>query len=112
MRRFFVVIFLLAFGLPVFCDGAPSPRVNTVTPDSGAVTVEFTAAGENLGKAMVAELYVTDGKNDVKVTLIEQTAEAIKFKVPGTVKAGRYGLMILTSDRMQFIEQPVKLTIE
>ena len=111
MRRYSVVLILVALVLPVFGQTA-SPRLSTVTPDTGKAEVEFTAAGENLGKAQVAELYLTDGKNDVKLIVTEQTNEAIKFKAPASVKPGRYGLMILTGDRKQFIEQPVKLTIE
>ena len=89
-----------------------SPRLNTVTPDSGKATAEFVAAGENLTRDSMKELYLTDGKDDIKVTIVAQKAESIQFKVPGTVKPGRYGLMILTADGKQFLEQPVKLTIE
>lgn len=112
MNHFSVVLLLVATAIAGFGQAGGSPRISTVTPDTGAVSVEFTAAGENLGKASVAELYLTDGKNDAKVEVSEQTDASIKFKAPGTVKAGRYSLMILTGDRKQFIEQPVKLTIE
>src|ERR1039457_132412 len=50
------------------------PRMNTVDPGSGKAGDEITVAGENLEKAQVAKLYLTDGKNDVLVDLItEQT---------------------------------------
>lgn len=112
MRRFSVVLFVLALGLPLFGDGMVWPRITSVTPDTGKAAMEYTTAGENLSKAQVAELYLTDGKADIKMEVIAQSKDAIKFKVPGSVKAGRYGLLVLTSDRLQFIEQPVKLTIE
>ena len=89
-----------------------SPRLATVTPDTGKATVEYSAAGENLAKDAVKGLYLTDGKDDIKVEIVTQKDVAIQFKVPGATKPGRYSLMILTADGKQFLEQPVKLTIE
>jgi len=89
-----------------------SPKLNTVEPMSGKAEAEFTAAGENLDKNMVAELYLTDGKNDIKTKITSQAAAAIKFTAPATIKAGRYSLMLLTADKTRFLEQPVKVTIE
>ena len=65
------------------------------------------AAGEDCDKAKVVELYLTDGTNDHKVVIIEQSAQAIKFKVPAT-KPGRYALMIKTGGSdAKLLEQPV-----
>lgn len=89
-----------------------APRLASVTPDTGNAATEFTAAGENLAKAGVAEMYLTDGKNDLKVVIVSQESEAIKFKPDPATKPGRYSLMLLTGDRKMFLEQPVKLTIE
>ena len=44
--------------------------------------------------------------------IVTQKDEAIQFKVPPHTKPGRYSLMILSADGKQFLEQPVKLTIE
>ena len=90
----------------------PSPKLNTVSPASGKTDVEFTAEGENLTKTYVADLYLTDGTNDIKVSITAQEAASIKFKAPAKVKPGRYALMLLTADRARFLEQPVKVTIE
>jgi hypothetical protein len=84
----------------------------TVAPDTGKAGGEFVVSGENLAKANVAELFLTDGKIDIQVAITTQEDAAIKFKAPATVKAGAYRLMTLTGDRKQLIEQPVKLTIE
>ncbi len=89
------------------------PRLSTVTPDTGKAGTEFTAEGENLTKASVAELYLTDGKLDMKVVVVEQTATSIKFKAPANVKPGRFNLMVLTVGASpKLLEQPVKVTIE
>ena len=106
-----LAVFALALSGLTQSAQAPSPRMATVTPDTGNAATEFTCTGENLGKDQVAELYLTDGKNDVKAQIVEQAREQIKFK-PGAAKPGRYSLMILTADKTRFIEQPVRLTIE
>ena len=91
---------------------APSPRLTTVTPMEGKAGEEFVTAGENLEKKNVADLYLTDGKNDMKVQIVEQNEKEIKFKPPVSVKPGRYSLMLLTGDKTRYLEQPVKLTIQ
>lgn len=91
---------------------AVSPSIDTVDPPNGKVGTVITATGQNLQKAMVAKLYLTDGKNDLQVDVTEQTATSIKFKIP--VKAtGRMSLMVLTSDKEpKLMELPVKVSID
>lgn len=73
----------------------------------------MTVSGENLDKKNVAEIYLTDGKEDVKLPVVEQTAATIKFKLPANVKAGRFSLMLLTAGAdPKLIEQPVKVTVQ
>ena len=111
MRQLFAGLFLVALSVALIAQNK-SPRMATVTPDTGKATDEYSAAGENLTKDSVKELYLTNGKDDIKVQIVTQKEESIQFKVPGSVKPGRYSLMILTADGKQFLEQPVKLTIE
>jgi hypothetical protein len=90
------------------------PRCVSVEPMSGKVGTEIVVTGENLGKEHVAELYFTDGKNDIKVVMSEQTATEIKCKIPPKVEVGvRYKLMVLTKGKEpKLIEQPVRVEIE
>jgi len=89
------------------------PRLTGVDPDSGKAGDVITAAGEHLDKAAVAKLYLTDGKNDLVVEMTEQTASAIKFKIPAKAAPGRFSLMFLTTGKEpKLIEQPVKVTVE
>jgi hypothetical protein len=55
---------------------------------------------------------LTDGKNDTKVQIDEQSGTEIKFKVPASMKAGRYHLLVLTANKASMIEQPVVFTVE
>lgn len=94
--------------------GAQSmPRLLTVEPADCKAGAEAVVKGENLSKTAVAELYLTDGKNDVKVTIVTQAADNIKFKIPAEAKAGRFSLMLMTAGAdPKLIEQPVKMNVQ
>jgi len=90
-----------------------SPRMKTVEPGNGKVGDELTVAGENLDTKFVREVYLTDGKNDIKVEVTQQTSETIKLKIPPRAKPGRYSLMVLTTEKPpKLIEQPVRCTVD
>ncbi|HTQ56804.1 MAG TPA: IPT/TIG domain-containing protein [Bryobacteraceae bacterium] len=103
---------LLAASFAAFAQ-QPAPRMTSVDPMNGRVGDEITVSGENLEKAQVAKVYLTDGKNDVLLELTEQSATTVKFKIPAKAQAGRFALMLLTTGKEpKLIEQPVKLTVE
>jgi hypothetical protein len=97
----------------VVCAQQPMPRMSTVDPGNGKTGDVITVAGENLQKDQVAKVYLTDGKNDVLVEIVEQSATAIKFKIPAKVQPGRLALMVLTTGKdAKLMEQPVKVQID
>ncbi|MCX6632085.1 MAG: IPT/TIG domain-containing protein [Candidatus Solibacter sp.] len=111
MKLSSVVALLFAATLVLFAQEA-MPRMSSVDPTNGKAGDVVAVTGENLDKANVGKVYVTDGKNDVVCEITEQTATAIKFKIPAKV-TGRMALMILTVGKEpKLIEQPVKVTIE
>ena len=111
MRVSFIIA-LLAAAL-VAAAQQPMPRMTSVDPPNGKSGAILTVAGENLEKDHVAKVFLTDGKNDTPVEITEQTATAIKFKIPEKVTAGRFALMLLTAGKEpKLIEQPVKVTVE
>jgi hypothetical protein len=90
---------------------AAMPRMTAVDPGEGKPGDTITVTGENLEKANVAEIYLTDGKNDLKLQVLEQAATTVKVKVPNNCKPGRWALMVLTTGKdPKLIEQPVKFT--
>ena|SRR5579883_1306397 len=93
--------------------GQPAmPRMVSVDPGNGKVGDVLVVSGENLAKAAVAKVYLTDSKNDFEVTIVEQSDTAIKFKIPAKA-TGRLALMVLTSGKDgKLIEQPVKVQID
>jgi len=89
------------------------PRMTSVDPVTTKPGAEVVAGGENLDKTHVAEVFLTDGEHDTKVEVLDQSASAIRFKVPDSMKPGRFSLMVLTATKPpRLIEQPVRLTVE
>ena len=115
MRNSVLTLALLsALALPGLLRGQNTmPLLNGVEPTAGKIGDVLTATGTNLDPEKVAALYLTDGKNDVKVVITEQTSDLIKFKIPSGTKAGRFALLILTGGKgAALIEEPVKVTVE
>ena len=112
MKLSLIVPLLLAASLAAYSQQA-MPRMTAVDPGNGKIGDVITVAGENLEKDQVAKVFLTDGKNDVPVDITDQTATAIKFKIPAKATPGRFALMLLTSGKEpKLIEQPVKVTVE
>jgi hypothetical protein len=118
MRRTFAaakVIALLCCAGTLWAQGR-FPRVTMVNPMRAKIGDTITATGENLDKDNVAEFFLTDTNNDYKVQVTEQSATAIKFTVPDSLKAGRFGLVARTpgteANPPKDYVQPVKLTVE
>jgi hypothetical protein len=111
MKLSSIVLLLFAATLVLFGQEA-MPRMSSVDPSSGKAGDEVTVAGENLDKASVAKVYLTDGKNDIVCEVTGQTATEIKLKIPAKA-TGRMALMILTTGKEpKLIEQPVKVSVE
>jgi hypothetical protein len=111
MKHSRLVLLVLAACLAAFAQQS-MPRMTSVEPGAGKAGDVIVVAGENLTKAAVAKVYLTDGKNDIEVQVTEQSATTLKFKIPARAK-GRLALMIETSGKdAKQIEQPVKLTVE
>jgi hypothetical protein len=86
-----------------------APQVTGVDPASGKVNDILTVSGNNLGKASVSSVYLSDDKNDYKAAIVDQSDDKITVKVP-QVKAGDYNVSIQVGDKL-FIK-PVKFKVE
>jgi hypothetical protein len=70
-------------------------------------------SGVSLGPNKIDEVYLTDHKFDMKVKVVEQKGDLIRFRVPPFAKPGRMQLLLLTKgDRPLFLEQPAYVVIE
>ena len=110
MRTCFVVGVLLA-SAAAMVGFQGTPRCSAVDPDTAKTGDTVNATCEDADKNAGAELYLTDGKVDTKVAVMEKSGDKIKFQVP-RIKPGRYHLAFLTANKASIIEQPVVLTVE
>ncbi|HTW66913.1 MAG TPA: hypothetical protein VME17_19975 [Bryobacteraceae bacterium] len=110
MHTCFVVGLLLASAAAM--EGFQGiPRCSAIDPDTAKAGDTVGVTCLHADKSNVAEVYLTDGKNDTKVAVVEQSADKIKFQVPN-MKPGRYHLMFLTANKSSMVEQPVVLTVQ
>lgn len=106
-------IAVLAAGLVWAEDKSGAPYMKSVEPATAKSGAVVKVLGEFLDKTRVAEVYLTKGQTDLKVEIVEQTVEFIRFKVPAEAAPGRYGLMFLmTGSDPKLLEQPVSLLVE
>jgi hypothetical protein len=110
MRLSVVLKLLLVFVLCAVGLRAQT-RITEVDPGSAKPGDTVTANGEGVDKAAVDTIFLTDGSNDFQCQVVEQSAKAIKFKVPQDMKKGRWAVMVHTVSG-QLLQQPVKLTVE
>jgi hypothetical protein len=111
MKLSFVTTLLLAAGLAAWGQQA-MPRMTSVDPQNGKAGDVIVVTGENLQKATVAKVYLTDDKHDVECVIAEQTDTTIKITIPAKA-SGRMALMVLTAGKdAKLIEQPVKVQID
>jgi Rieske Fe-S protein len=86
-----------------------TPQITAVDPSYGKVNDTVTVSGNNLGKALVSSVYLSDDKSDFKAAIVEQGDEKITLKVP-QVKAGNYNISLQVGDKL-FIK-PVKFRVQ
>jgi hypothetical protein len=105
---FFATVALVPAQQP---EGPPLPVMQAVDPTTTTVGQVVTITGANLGKRLAA-VYLTDGKNDFKLTLLEKSETTLKVKIPVGTPHGHFRLMALTSDDPGlFVEQPPCLDV-
>ena len=108
-----VAVFIALAAAAVLAAQTTLPQMQSVDPASAKAGDVVTVTGENLDQSIVAALYLTNGKDDFKTEITEQTSTSIKFKIPSAVKTGRLALMVLTKGKEpRLIEEPVKVLIE
>jgi hypothetical protein len=103
----------LALALPLGLWGQEKmPMLKSLDKTEALRGDVVTVTGTNLGKPVVADLFLTLGSDDVKLKILEQTDTTIRFQVGATTKFGRWGLMVLTGGATPtYMEQPVKLNV-
>lgn len=92
---------------------AQVPVMHKVVPESGKIGSVLKIQGVALGKTMVDEVYLSDHTFDMKVKVLDQSDDAIEFRIPPFAKPGRLQLVVKTAGKEPLImEQPVYITVE
>lgn len=107
-RKFWLLLAAVIL-LSALTSAQNAPQVTGVDPATGKVNDTVTVSGDNLGKASVSAVYLSDDKNDYKAAIVDQADDKIQVKVP-QVKPGPYNISIQVGDKL-FIK-PVKFTVE
>jgi len=89
------------------------PRVDRVEPSAAKPGAVLAAFGVNLDRSQVTELMLS-GQDVVALThIVEQQEDMIRFRIPRSVMAGRYNILLALSDHWEpeLLEQPVFVTV-
>lgn len=109
-RQFAPVLF---FAVATAVSYAQVPHMLNVTPKDAKPGSELVVTGIYLNTNLVDEVYLTDHKFDMKVKVLEQKDDSIKFRIPPFAKPGRLQLMVLTrEDTPKLLEQPVYIQVQ
>src|ERR1700722_16595681 len=76
--------------------GDPSPVMLGISQKAAKPGEIVTVTGEGLSVKNVDEIYLTDHKFDMRVKVVEQKENAVKFRVPPFAKPGRMQLLFLS----------------
>ena len=109
-RSLYLMLLVAALAVGGFAQVVPVvDSVNHPAVVPGGV---ITAMGVNLEKEKVAEVFLTDGIDDIKVLLLEQKGNQLKFKIPINAKLGVFNIMLQTAqDPPVLLVQPVRCEV-
>jgi len=114
-ERFAAVLLALLVVAALLAPSTPpalaqnTPTFSAVDPLSGKVNDQITVTGENLGKASISAVFLSDDKNDYKAAIVEQSDTKIVLKVP-QVKPGSYNVSYQKGNSIYI--QPVRFTVQ
>jgi hypothetical protein len=112
MRISILTTLLLAAGFAAYAQEG-MPRMYTVDPANAQRGDVITITGDYLDAGCVAQVFLTDGKNDTQAVVTEQSKTTLKLKIPEKIGAGRWAVMVLTpGPNAKYIEEPVKVLIQ
>ena len=89
------------------------PRLAVLDPQTAAPGEIVTAHGANLDRSRVAELVLEGSDATILAHIVEQRQELIMFRVPQSLKAGQYRIVLLADTRWgtERFDQDILLTV-
>jgi hypothetical protein len=111
MRISFIATLLLAAGFAAYAQEG-MPRMFTADPANAKRGDVVTITGNFLDAGCVAQVFLTNGKDDTQVVVTAQSKTTLKFKIPDKIDAGRWAVLVVTvGPNAKYIEEPVKVAI-
>jgi hypothetical protein len=87
--------------------------LKAVYPDNGKVGSVLRVHGTELNKERVDSVYLSDQTLDMMVKVVNQTDNFIEFRIPPSVKPGKFQLVIKTAGKApRILEQPFYIKVE
>ena len=97
----------------IFAASLQAQLLKDVRPDSGKVGSVLRVYGAELSKARVDSLYLSDQTLDMMVKVLNQTDDFIEFRIPPSVKPGKFQLVLKTVGKApRLLEQPFYIKVE
>jgi hypothetical protein len=87
--------------------------LKAVRPDNGRVGSVLRVHGTDLSNEKVDSVYLSDQTLDMMVKVLNQTDNFIEFRIPPSVKPGKFQLVIKTAGKApRILEQPFYIKVE
>ena len=101
-------LFLLFFAASLHAQ-----MLSSVRPDSGKVGAVLRVRGSELSKEKIDSVYLSDQTLDMMVKVLNQTDNFIEFRIPPSVKPGRFQLVVKTAGKEpRILEMPLYVKVE
>jgi hypothetical protein len=97
----------------LFAASLQAQTLRTVSPESGRVGAVLRVQGSELSKQKIDSVYLSDQTLDMMVKVLNQTDNFIEFRIPPSVKPGRFQLVVKTAGKEpRILEMPVFVKVE
>ena len=93
----YVTVFTAILSVQSGLSQSAAPVFASTDTPKGNKGDSISFSGQSLQKALISKIFLTDGKNDFQVEVLEQTATTVKFRIPDTVPPGHYAQMLFTT---------------
>jgi len=113
LKRGMTEITSRCFFLLLFAVSLHAQMLSSVRPESGKVGAVLRVRGSELSKEKIDSVYLSDQTLDMMVKVLSQTDNVIEFRIPPSVKPGRFQLVLKTAGKQpRILEMPVYIKVE
>jgi hypothetical protein len=97
----------------LFAAALHGQTLSSVRPESGKIGSVLRVQGSELSKAKIDSVYLSDQTLDMMVKVLNQADNFIEFRIPPSVRPGRFQLVVKTAGKEpRILEMPVYVKVE